>query len=797
MKRVLLLILTILLSLDYALCNGFNFVDNGIYYSFTTFTDKGGEVQVETGLWAEVNEYSAIYCKTPTYVDSLYIPEYVEYQGLKFKVTSIGDAAFASCDIKYIELPNSLKSIGLHAFATCKLLEKIVIPSSVTDIKKEAFSDCSNLKEVQLHDGLQFIGKWAFSDCRSLLSIKIPNTVTYLGGQAFNNCRSLTSVEIPNSVTNIEGNPFYWCTSLSSVTIGCTTITSQLGFPGCNIKELTLSKDVKEIKGLFFKNLQTIETVYSLNPNPPSVEFYWNEPSGNCVLYVPSGSGTSYKKDRYWGKYKTILETTQYSKEDYSDKIIGKWELISSAGYSHSHVEYKTDGTFIYYDGSEAEDHGDYILEDDFLYQRYSDETDYIKRKITYLDETDLELVLYKSNSEDVLSYVKTDSEFSNIANKVLNGINYKIVKKNRTAEVIKPKSGKYYGNIVIPETITFEGTECEVVSIGKEAFMQCNSLYSIHLPQNLKYIHKNAFSYCTNLNAVTIPERVKFIGNAAFSACNISKISIPKSVNFGLNGQTFLSCNNLRSIIVEEGNLSYDSRNNCNAIIKKESKSLIAGCSTTIIPDDIIEIGRSAFNGNKSLTSVLIPNSVLYIRHSAFSGCSNISSLQISNSINEVEDYAFRGCGKLSTVFIPSSIKSIGDYAFYECNNIVSFSIGRNIEKIGKSILGNADRLKNVYCYAENIPTTDNSFDENAIYATLHVPASSLFLYKNTNPWNTFGNIVELTEEEIKADINPLKIINDFKERYSIEGKKLHTPMRGINVIKMKDGTTKKVIIK
>ena len=63
----------------------------------------------------------------------------------------------------------------------------------------------------------------------------------------------------------------------------------------------------------------------------------------------------------------------------------------------------------------------------------------------------------------------------------------------------------------------------------------------------------------------------------------------------------------------------------------------------------------------------------------------------------------------------------SIGNYAFADCNN-----------------------TENVYCYAEEIPSTDYyAFDASNIKkATLHVPASAIEAYKTTKPWSSFGTI-------------------------------------------------------
>ena len=86
------------------------------------------------------------------------------------------------------------------------------------------------------------------------------------------------------------------------------------------------------------------------------------------------------------------------------------------------------------------------------------------------------------------------------------------------------PSPGGYSGSVVIPATVTYNGTTYPVTAIGGGAFSGCSGLTSIDIPNSVIEIDESALAYCTGLT----------------------------------------------SIVVESGNPRYDSRNNCNAIIHK-----------------------------------------------------------------------------------------------------------------------------------------------------------------------------------------------------------------------------------
>ena len=140
--------------------------------------------------------------------------------------------------------------------------------------------------------------------------------------------------------------------------------------------------------------------------------------------------------------------------------------------------------------------------------------------------------------------------------------------------------------NIEIPSSVT---------SIGERAFMGCSGLTGIEIPSSVTSIGEKAFMGCSGLTGIKIPAGVTSIGSSAFYGCSrLTSIEIPAGVT-SIGYGAFYGCSGLTSINVEAGNVSYDSRDNCNAIIEKATNTLIQGCNNTKIPSGVTEIGDFA----------------------------------------------------------------------------------------------------------------------------------------------------------------------------------------------------------
>ena len=344
--------------------------------------------------------------------------------------------------------------------------------------------------------------------------------------------------------------------------------------------------------------------------------------------------------------------------------------------------------------------------------EEYQDNWDKdLRIRATYADSTVIVFALRKDKTQEAM--VSSMEKLNPKGNIVIpKKITSNKVTYNVTLIAEEAFSGSDVTKVTIPNTITdiadgaFEYCKRlehidipnSVIRIGEEAFHGCEGLTSITIPNSVTSIEKRAFSGCTSLTSVTVPgsvtkigkyafdgckrltsisisDGVKEIGNGAFAGTGLKTIVIPASVTEFGNNEIFYGCTALNEIVVMDGNMKYDSRDNCNAVIETATNTLLAGCSNTVIPNSITTIA-DAFSGCKGLKSITIPNSVTTIGNHAFSSCIDLISVNISNNVTNIGEEAFKGCTALSSIAIPNSVTNIGKRAFEECSGLTSVTI-------------------------------------------------------------------------------------------------------------------------
>ncbi len=224
----------------------------------------------------------------------------------------------------------------------------------------------------------------------------------------------------------------------------------------------------------------------------------------------------------------------------------------------------------------------------------------------------------------------------------------------------------------------------------------------------------------------------VTAIDNAAFRGCDgLTSVSIPSSVtSIGYNA--FMSCYSLDTLTVDANNPTYDSRNNCNAIIEKSTNKLIIGTNNSTIPNTVTAIGKEAFFNCYRLDSVIIPDAVTTIETNAFGHCTGLSSLIIGNSVTSIQSAAFADCYSLISVTIPELVTTIEPNTFINCSRLTRLTIGKSVTTIRNYAFYGCNNVTTLYYNAKNLTTTSNwhnSSESNNIYGFRSMPLRTLLI--------------------------------------------------------------------
>ena len=341
--------------------------------------------------------------------------------------------------------------------------------------------------------------------------------------------------------------------------------------------------------------------------------------------------------------------------------------------------------------------------------------------------------------------------------------------------------NGKEIKDLIVPNDVT---------SIGPRAFFRCNletatigngvttigscafqesSLISATIPGCVKKIDYNAFNNCSSLSSVIIDDGVQRIGDSAFEGCiGLTSLILPNSVYY-IGTSAFEGC---------------------------------AGLTSLTLPNNKLRIGSYAFKECTGLTSLTIPNAQ-DIYYGAFQGCTGLTSLNLPNCEYDIWDDAFQGCTGLTSLNLPNGVRDIGKNAFYGCTRLTSLTLPSSVREIGPGAFCNIDLVtvismmtpKNIGYYLNgNVISYAKVFsDHTRRYATLYVPVGTKKLYSRKRGWE-FTRIIEGIPNGITGveKESPKEI-----SRFTMDGKRVSNPQKGISIIKYTDGTTRKEMVK
>ena len=590
-----------------------------IAYQITSYTDM--TVQVIS--------------KSDKYRGDVAIPESITSNDKKYTVTTISSSAFSGCsDLNSITIPNSVTTIGNSAFSGCSGLsvkiydlsawcrisfsnltsnplysyghlyingqevKELIIPKDITEIKSFAFNGCSGLTSVTIPNGVTSVGSSAFYGCERLKSAIIPNSVTSIGNSAFEDCSGLTSITIPNIVTSIGSSAFAYCSNLTSITIpnSVTSISSSAFYKCSNLTSITIPNSVTSIGNSAFYGCSGLTSITIPNSVNSIGESAFGGRSGLAFINVEEGNKIYDSRDNCNAIIETETNTLRVGCKNTtipnSVTSIGNSAFYGCSGLTSITIPNSVNSI------------GNHAFLDCWGLTTVKVKWD---KPLVISHEVFTDNAISTFKLTDVILYVPKGSKADYKGNSVWSSFG-KIVEmtesdhfevtitstKEMTVQVISNPNG-YNGDVVIPETITYNDKQYTVTSIGSYAFSDCNSLNSIIIPNSVTTIGIYAFSYCSGLTSVTIPNSVTSI-----------------------SPYVFYQCEGLKSIT---------------------------------IPNSVTSIGESAFHGCSGLNSLTIPSSVIYISESAFQSCSCLTSLTIPNSVSYIGEWAFNNCSGLKSV--------------------------------------------------------------------------------------------------------------------------------------------------
>ncbi|WP_300905623.1 leucine-rich repeat domain-containing protein [uncultured Bacteroides sp.] len=719
--------------------------------------------------------------------------------------SDFGCAAFYQCvNLKQITFSNALVHIGGKAFGNCVKLTSVTIPEGVELMGNYAFINCTELTSVSIpstfgnaaktikcdndYTGLNVIqGNWGygfkgiFYKCPKLANIKLTEGIKYLGGEMFSGNTAITAITLPATLER-----------MNSALSGCTGLTA-LSFPEglkqigrlnecSNLKTLTIPAGVNvddfsctdcsaltsiNFKGTIgttisryaFKGCSSLKSINLFEGIATIGEYAFTDCTALTQLTMPA-TLTSIGNCCFGNSGLTGLSLQR------NLTIIGEYAFAGCANLVT--INFPPNVTEIKeYTFNGCEKLKDIVLPNGLIYIK-----DYAFNGCSSLGKVTIpggvQNISPGAFKNSGLTEVILKEGVMNLSNDSFDGC--LLLKKVTFPTTMKTIGG--FSNTGIKEIAFAEGAAPEAISdyaflncdslsaitlpnsiksLGTGAFYDCDTLKTVKLPTGITKIAKQAFYHCGFLQSVTIPQSVTEIEAEAFAACSkLTAISLPSALTaIGIGG--FHSAG-LTNITLPEGITTIEPGTFGSGKLKsiKLPKSLkqITSSNETYylgsVPSGYYKFGKDfsmyrdnsgAFQNCKKLETIDLNGAALTaLGANTFRECDKLRNIDLTvTKLEEIPDYAFYSCYSLQAVTFPATLKNIGEGAFDYCKKIRSIDLSAtSLTKI-KSWFSGIDSLRivklpNTVTEIGNSAFTDSPIEEINFPAGLTTIGKSAF---------------------------------------------------------------------
>lgn len=676
------------------------------------------------------------------YKGDIVIPEAITYEDKEYTVTAIGESAFFQRNITSITFPNSITSVGRAAFYCCSLLDSVVLPEKVTVIGDMLFANCTSLRRVVIPEGLTLIDNSAFNSCHSLDSLIIPNSVTRIEDWAFAGCKGLTYVEMSRGLTYVGRGAFGDCSALKTVIIPDLSSWSMINFGDYNSNPLTTTKTLK------INNEEIRDLVI-----PDDVTYIGDYAFRGCTSITSVTMGENVARigtSAFYGCKNCASITIGENVTS-----IGSWAFYGCSAMtsltslprkvpsttSNSFDSAIKDQTILYVPSAALEAYSSKAPWSDFY--------DIVALNIPkhqlayYVDDA-----LYKSFTLEEGEYITPEPapEKEGYTFSGWSEIPERMPKHDVTVTGSFTLTSEQLALDGIQYTLWVKEKTAEIVGFDvTDGFTGQVSIPSTVTKDGTSFdvtrIGDSAFSKCENLTSVTIPESISFIGESAFSGCMLENIFV-KNTATHLNERSF----------------SPASYNHTMLYIPKDSWSYAVYHGDFWRFINIRETATSSVDlSSKQAYTLMRANTFNYIVYDAVN-----DTTAIRDTYYQVDENSENNCWQI-------------------------------IEEDGKNYLYNIGAKKFAQLNADGLLKLTSA----PVAITIENGKNGIALGDdNQNQW-----IFVLNDKISVAEINlGIESVTNgsscaIDQYYSINGVKNKNPRTGLNIVRTKNGKTRKVI--